>query len=49
MDKERDPRIEKEDLDETSEERITGASDEEEFEDIDDADEVDEEDEDLGS
>jgi hypothetical protein len=46
MDKERDPRIESEDLDETAEERITGASDEEEFEDI---DEVDEEDEDPES
>jgi len=41
MDKERDPRIEKEDLDETSEERITGASDEEEFEDIDDSEDED--------
>ena len=46
MDKERDPRTENEDLDQTSEDRITGSSDEEEFEEI---DETEEDEEDLES
>jgi hypothetical protein len=44
MDKERNPRTENEDLDQSIDERIKDASDEEEFEDF---DETDEEDEDL--
>ena len=44
MDKERDPRPENEDLEKTSEERITDASDEEEFE---DTDEVEDDEEDV--
>jgi len=47
MDKERDPRTENEDLEKTSEERVTDASDEDEFEDIDEVDEVEDDEEDV--
>ena len=47
MNNEHDPKVENEDLDQTGEERIKGASDEEEFEDIDEIDDTDEEDEDV--
>lgn len=47
MDKERDPKAESENLDQTGEDRIRGAADEEEFEDIDEIDDTDEEDEDV--
>jgi hypothetical protein len=47
MDKQRDPRTENENLDQTGDERIKGASDEEDFEEIDEIDDVDEEDEDV--
>jgi len=46
MEKERDPRTENEDFEQIDDDRIKGASDDEEFEDI---DEVDEEDEELES